>query len=177
MSVDVQTALRSPKSYEIARNALEVMEAHQVWPTVRNFELWVHYVAEKEGPLAREIDRLLAAGEAITETLGETLAAQFLPEAKMNGGILEAGDVLSKELKTVTQAIESAQKSSEEYGQELAIASVRLNDEKAQEDATQVKSVVEDLAAAPLKVQADNAALEGQLNETTAELGRLRESL
>lgn len=173
MSVDVQTALRSPKSYELARKAIEVMEAHQVWPTVRNFELWVHYVAEKESPLAQEIDRLLAAGEPITETVGEALAAQFLPEAKLNGDILEAGDVLSKELQSVTAAIESAQRSSEEYGQELAIASGRLEDD----DATTVKSVVEDLTAATKKVQSENSLLESQLADTTAELGRLRESL
>jgi diguanylate cyclase len=173
MPVDVKTALRSPKSYDLARTALEVMEAHQVWPTVRNFELWVHYVAEKESPLAQEIDRLLAAGEPMTETLGEALAAQFLPEAKLNGGILEAGDVLSKELQSVTAAIGAAQKSSEEYGQELAIASGRL----VEDDATTVKSVVQDLALATKKVQGENAVLEVQLAETTAELGRLRESL
>ncbi|HEY3950746.1 GGDEF domain-containing protein [Phenylobacterium sp.] len=173
MSVDVQTALRSPRSYELARQALETMEANGVWPTVRNFELWVHYVAEKESPLAREIDRLLAAGEPITETLGEALAAQFLPEAKMNGDILEAGDVLSKELKTVTAAIETAQKSSEEYGQELAIATSRLDGD----DVETVKAVVEDLTSATKKARTENAALEGQLADTTAELGRLRESL
>jgi diguanylate cyclase len=173
MSVDVQTALRNPKSYDLARTALEVMEAHQVWPTVRNFELWVHYVSEKEGALAQEIDRLLAAGEAITETIGEALAAQFLPEAKLNGDILEAGDVLSKELQSVTAAIDAAQRSSEEYGHELAIASGRLEDD----DAKTVKSVVEDLTAATRKAQSENAALESQLADTTAELGRLRESL
>src|SRR5579859_7633215 len=174
MSVDVQTALRSPKSYDLARTALEVMEANQVWPTVRNFELWVHYVAEKESPLAQEIDRLLAAGEPITETLGAELAAMYLPEAKLNGDILEAGDVLSKELQSVTAAIESAQKSSEEYGQELAIASGRLQDG---EDAGEVKAVVKDLTAATKKVQDETVVLETQLAETTAELGRLRESL
>ncbi|HZZ31647.1 MAG TPA: GGDEF domain-containing protein [Phenylobacterium sp.] len=173
MSVDVQTALRSPKSYELARTALEIMETHQVWPTVRNFELWVHYVSEKEGALAQEIDRLLAAGEAITETIGEALAAQFLPEAKLNGDILEAGDVLSKELQSVTAAIGAAQRSSEEYGQELAIASGRLEED----DAKTIKSVVAGLTVATKKVQGENAALESQLADTTAELGRLRESL
>ncbi|WP_394763483.1 GGDEF domain-containing protein [Phenylobacterium sp.] len=173
MTVDVQTALRSPKSYELARTALEVMEANHVWPTVRNFELWVHYVAEKESPLAQEIDRLLAAGEPITETLGAELAAMFLPEARLNGDILEAGDVLAKELQTVTNAIGSAQKSNEEYGHELAIASGRLEGE----DASEVKAVVKDLTAATRKVQSENGVLETQLAETTAELGRLRESL
>jgi len=173
MTVDVQTALRSPKSYGLARTALEVMEAHHVWPTVRNFQLWVHYVSEKESPLAREIDRLLAAGEPITETVGETLAAQFLPEARLGGDILDAGDVLSKELQTVTAAIESAQRSSEEYGQELATASQRLGGE----DAGSVKAVVDNLTAATRKVQTETTVLETQLAETTAELGRLRESL
>jgi diguanylate cyclase len=173
MTADVQTALRSPKSYDLARMALEVMEANHVWPTVRNFELWVHYVAEKEGLLAQEIDRLLAAGEAITESLGEALAAQFLPAARLNGDILEAGDVLSKELQTVTAAIESAQRSSEEYGQELATATQRLGAEHA----GPMKEVVQTLTAATRKVQGEAAVLESRLAETTAELGRLRENL
>ncbi len=173
MTVDVQTALRSPKSYELAGLALEVMEANHVWPTVRNFDLWVHYVAEKESPLAQEIDRLLAAGEAITETIGAELAAQYLPEARLSGDILEAGDVLSKELETVTTAIENAQRSNEEYGQELATASERLEGEHS----GPVKAVVQDLTAATRKVQSETALLENQLAETTAELGRLRESL
>src|SRR6185369_11380510 len=141
---DVQTALRSPRSYELARTALEVMEANHVWPTVRNFDLWIHYVTEKESPLAQEIDRLLAAGEPITETLGEELAARYLPEAKLNTDVLEAGDVLSKELQTVTAAIESAQRSSEEYGQELATASERLGSDHD----GPVKAVVDGLTAA-----------------------------
>jgi len=173
MSLDVQTALRSPKSYDLARTALEVMEANHVWPTVRNFELWVHYVTEKESPLAQEIDRLLAAGEPITETVGEALAAQFLPDAKLNTDVLEAGDVLSKELQSVTAAIESAQRSSEEYGQELATVSERLEGEHA----GPIKAVVAGLTAATKKVQDNAAILESQLAETTAELGRLRENL
>jgi len=173
MTVDVQTALRSPKSYELARTALEVMEANHVWPTVRNFELWVHYVTEKEGALALEIDRLLAAGEPITETLGEALAAQYLPAARLNGDILEAGDVLSKELQSVTAAIEVAQRSSEEYGQELATATERLGTEHS----GPMKEVVKTLTAATRKVQGEAAVLETRLAETTAELSRLRENL
>src|SRR4051794_4358403 len=136
MSSDIQNALRSPAAYDLARKALEVMEAHRVWPTMRNYQLWTHYVTEGTSALAVEIDRLIAAGEPITETLGEELAAQYLPEAKLNGGILEAGDVLAKELSSVSKAIETAQKSQEEYGQELAIASGRL----ANDDAEEIKS-------------------------------------
>ncbi|WP_309606042.1 diguanylate cyclase [Phenylobacterium sp.] len=172
MSAEIQTLLRGPRAYDLARKALEVMEIHHVWPTVRNFELWVCYVSESTSPLAQEIDRLIASGEPITETMGEALAAQFMPDARVNGGILEAGDALSKELSTVTRAIETAQKSSEAYGQELATASERLSGDEAQ-----MKAVVEDLTAATQNVQADNRRLESQLADTRGELGRLRESL
>jgi len=170
MSADIQTSLRSPKAYDLGRAALDVMEANQVWPTVRNYQVWVHYVAEKESPLAIEIDRLIAAGEPITESLGEALAAQFLPEARLNGDILKAGDVLSKELSTVTKAIESAQRSSEAYGQHLASVSESLDTT----DAEQMRAIVDSLSAATQRVQGENQALENQLAETNAELGRLR---
>jgi|SRR5579859_1732377 len=173
MTVDVQAALRSPKSYDLARAALEVMEANGVWPTARNFELWIHYVIEKESPLAQEIDRRLAAGDAFTETLVAELAAQHLPETRLSGDILDAGDVLSKEIQTVTTAIENAQRSSEKYGHELATASERLEGEHA----GPVKAVVQNLTAATRKAQTETAVLETQLAETTAELTRLRESL
>ncbi len=173
MSTDVETSLRGPKAYDLARRALQAMEANQVWPTALNFELWVHYVAAKDTPLASEINALIEKREPFTEALGEQLAAQFLPKAKLNGEILEAGQTLSKELDSVSRAIESARESSEAYGQQLASASESLDGE----DAQAIKSMVESLTVATRKVREENHALESQLHDTTAELGRLREHL
>ncbi|ACG78123.1 GGDEF family protein [Phenylobacterium zucineum HLK1] len=173
MSSDVETSLRGPKAYALARKAIEAMEAHQVWPTALNFELWVHYVAAKDSALATEIDHLIEAGEPFTDAVGEQLAAQFLPKAKLNGEILEAGQTLSKELDSVSRAIESARETSEAYGQQLASASESLDGE----DAQAIKSMVETLTVATRKVREENHALESQLQDTTAELGRLREHL
>jgi diguanylate cyclase (GGDEF) domain len=173
MPADIETSLRGPQAYELARKAIGVMEAHNVWPTVRNFEIWVHYVGLKSSPLAAEIERLIAAGEPFTDSLGETLATQFLPDTKRNGEILDAGDALSRELQSVSAAIESAQKTSAIYGEQLASASENL----AGQDAAKVKAVIDDLSTATRTVHAENKVLEGQLSETTAELTRLRENL
>ena len=173
MTTDVETSLRGPKAYELARKAVEAMEANQVWPTALNFELWVHYVAAKGSALASEIDTLIGSGEPFTEAVGEQLAAQFLPKAKLNGEILEAGQTLSKELDSVSRAIESARETSEAYGQQLASASESLDGE----DAHAIKSMVETLTVATRKVREENHALESQLHDTTAELSRMREHL
>jgi len=173
MSADVETSLRGPKAYELARKAIQAMEAHQVWPTALNFELWVHYVAAKGSALAVEIDTIIESGEPFTDEVGEHLAAQFLPKAKLNGEILEAGQTLSKELDSVSRAIESARETSEAYGQQLASASESLDGD----DAAAIKTMVETLTVATRKVREENHALETQLHDTTAELGRLREHL
>ncbi|MDB5465362.1 MAG: hypothetical protein JWQ46_124 [Phenylobacterium sp.] len=173
MVADVETLLRGPKAYGLARKALEAMEAHKVWPTALNYELWVHYVAAKDSPLGAEITQIIASGEAFTDIVGEALAAEFLPKAKLNGEILDAGDALSKELDSVSRAIESARESSEAYGEQLATASQSLE----VEDTAAFKTIVSTLTSATQRVLGENKTLETQLADTTAEVGRLKEHL
>jgi diguanylate cyclase len=174
MSADIETSLRGPQAYALARKALAAMESHKVWPTPLNFELWLHYVGGAEdSPLHGEIDQLLEAGEPFTDVVGEQLAAQFLPKGRLNGEILDAGDALSKELDSVSRAIESARESSEAYGQQLQTASKSLDSN----DAKTIKDMVETLTSATRRVQQENESLETQLADTTAEVGRLREHL
>jgi hypothetical protein len=124
---DVETTLRGPEAYKIAARALELMERHQVWPTALNFELWTHYVADPDGALARELTRLISLGEPMTELVSEELAATYLPKARLNEQIRDAGDILSKELEAVSKAIQNAQKSNAAFGKQLAGASKSLD--------------------------------------------------
>jgi diguanylate cyclase len=174
MSGDIETKLRGPGAYALARQAMDAMEAHRVWPTAVNFELWTHYVAEPDSPLGREIARLLSAGEAFTDTVADELAAAFLPKAKLNEQIRDAGDALTKELNAVSQAIQTAQKSSEVYGQTLAGASKSLAELDAAPD---LKAMVENLSVATKRVQRENKSLEKRLSDSTSEVAKLREHL
>jgi diguanylate cyclase len=173
MATEIDIILRGPKAFEWARKTLEAMEANNVWPTAVNFELWMHYVAAKDSQVAAEIDQVLKSGAQFTEQVGEEIASHHLPSAKLNGEILDAGKNLSAELDTVSRAIETARETSEAYGQQLASASVSLEDR----DADDVRSMVETLSAATRKVREENQALESQLADTTSELSRLREHL
>ncbi|ATQ43164.1 GGDEF domain-containing protein [Caulobacter mirabilis] len=174
MSGNVETTLRGPDAYKVAHRTLEIMERHAVWPTPLNFELWSHYVADPEGPLARELNRLLSIGEPLTETVSEELAAVYLAKARLNEQIRDAGDQLSKELAAVSRAIVQAQKSHETYGQTLAGASKGLADAK---DTAQIKAMVDSLSTATRRVQRENKSLEKKLAESTGEVQRLREHL
>jgi diguanylate cyclase len=170
---DVETTLRGPEAYKIAKRALELMERHQVWPTALNFELWTHYVADPEGALARELTRLISLGEPMTELVSEELAATYLPKARLNEQIRDAGDLLSKELESVSKAIQNAQKSNAAFGKQLAGVTKDLG----AGDVAAIKTVVTNLAEATRRVHKENQSLETRLAESTAEVDRLREHL
>ena len=174
MSAEVEIKLRSAEAYALSRKALELMELHKVWPTATNYELWTHVVADPNGELATEIKRLLAEGRAFTDSLSDDLAASFLPKARFNDQIRDAGDALTKELISVSEAIQSAQKSSEAYGATLAHASKSLS---GSGETVNLQATVETLAAATSRVQRENKSLEKRLSESTEEVARLRDHL
>ena len=174
MSGDIETKLRGPGAYALARQTMDAMEAHKVWPTAVNFELWTHFIAAPDSALGREIARMLSTGEAFTDTVADELAATYLPKARLNDQIRDAGDALTKELDAVSRAIETAQKSSEAYGETLAGASRSLT---AAGNAADLQATVETLVAATKLVQRENKSLERRLSESTDQVSKLREHL
>lgn len=174
MSTQVQTTLRGPEAFGLARRAVEEMERAGVWPTPLNFELWLHYLGDPDGALGQEMMRLLDAGDAFTEGTAEMLAAEYLPRGRLSEEIRDAGAVLNRELSTVSEAIAKAQRSQAAYGQTLAGASAHLEGAAQPQE---LMSVVAELTQATTQVQKENATLERRLETSTREVARLREHL
>ena len=174
MPGETELALRGPKAYEVAHAALERMQQAKVWPTALNFELWLHLVADPDGPLAREIERLLQSGEPISDLVAEQLAHNFLPKIRLQDEIKDAGDQLTVELATVSKAIRSAQRTNASYSQQLAAARHELRDDRA---ADEVKTVIRGLTQATDLVQTETMVLQQKLADSNAEVGRLRDTL
>ena len=170
----VDNLLRGPKAYDLAREAMGAMEKQRVWPTPLNYEIFLHCVEDPEGPLAREVARLASIGEPLSEVIAEELAASYLPKARLNDQIRDAGDQLSKELEAVAKAITTAQQSSSDYGQTLADVSKELS---TSDMPPALQTIVQTLSSATRKVQRENQTLEKQLKESTSEVDRLREHL
>jgi diguanylate cyclase len=173
MQGPVENLVRGPQAFLAVGQALDDMERRQIWPTPLNLELWLHFLNEQEGPIAREIDRLLKAGEPFTDSTSDALAA-FLPRARLNDEIRDAGAQLSRELRNVSSAITTAQKSQEAYGRALASADEGL---KQAHEAPVVQALVKSLAQATRQMGQVNASLEKRLQESALEINRLREHL
>jgi diguanylate cyclase len=93
---------------------------------------------------------------------------------RLNDEIRDAGALLTKELRTVSSALATANKSQEAYGRTLAGAGAGLD---AAADAPAVRELVQSLSQATRKMQQVNASLETRLQASTQEIDRLREHL
>lgn len=169
----VETTLRGPEAYDLARRVIDDMSAANVWPTPVNFELWLHYLGDPEGPLGREIQRMLAADEPFTDATSEMLAAEYLPRGRLSEEIRDAGRVLDRELSSVADAIAQAHRSQAAYGETLADASASIDGV----DGDGLKELVSTLTRATRDVQRENEDLEKKLAQSTHEVARLREHL
>jgi len=174
MTAQVETSLRGPDAYVLARRVIEEMQAASVWPTPLNFELWLHYLGDPEGPLGREIKRMLASDEPFTEATADMLAAEYLPRGRLTEEIRDAGRVLDRELTSISTAITRAHKSQAAYGKTLEGAAASID--SADGDG-ELRTIVTGLSAATRKVQRENETLERRLDASTKEVVRLREHL
>lgn len=174
MSKQVETSLRGPQAYALARNVIAEMETAGVWPTPLNFELWLHYLSDPDGALAQEIRRLLAQSTIITDKTSEMLAAEFLPRGRLPDQIRDVGAVLDRELASVASAIAMAHKTQADYGHTLADASHSM---ETVEDPSSLKDLVGGLSTATNRVRRETAILEKRLEKSNKEVIRLRENL
>ncbi len=172
-TAEFEAALRGPDAYRMARKAMDAMVQHKVWPTPRNYELWLFYVANPKSPLASEIDRMTASGEGFTEAVCDDLAAQFLPQTNLSGALKDAGDQLSRELDMVSKAIQAAHLSNEAYGETLAGAGAELQTAGP----GTLRKLVAGLTDATRKAEHQTIVLQKQLNESTSEMAKLRDHL
>ena len=174
MPAEVETTLRGPEAYTLARRALDEMQTADVWPTPLNFEIWLHYLGEPESSLGREIKRMLDTAEPFTDAAADLLASEYLPRARLTEEIRDAGRVLDAELASVASAVSEAHKAQIDYGKTLDEAASGM--EEAAADG-QLHTIVADLTSATRKVQHDNETLEHKLQASTHEVSRLRKHL
>ena len=159
------------QAYQLGQATLAAMERDQVWPTPLNYEIWMHAVANPDGDLAIEIQRLLKRDKMITEETSDRLAVEFLPNRRFDDEVREAGDQLNRELVSVTTAIKKAQQTNIDYNSTLDIADRSL---AVDVEASTVRSVVKDLSTATQVVRSENRSLEVLLERSTAEVRRLQ---
>ena len=173
MSTDIEISVRGPGAYALASEALRLMQEHNVWPTPLNYELWLHVAGDPESALSQEINRLIKAGETITEDVSESLASKFIARLKLNDEVRDAGLKLTRELASITEVIVDAQQTQKTYSETLVGARDSMNGVEAES----LQGLVSSLTEATNKVLDHHSVLERRLSDSSREVNRLRKHL
>ena len=168
----VETAARTSAGYDLGRQVIDLLEAHQVWATPLAFELWQQVAVAPEGPLAQEVQALVADGQPISDVVCETLADKHLPRLKLQEDVRDAGAALTGQLANVSDTMDLAKALTAAYATTLAGASDELTSDM---DVAKLRGLVTTLAAATSRAHEQSSELENRLAQSTNELLQLRE--
>ncbi|WP_292051468.1 MULTISPECIES: GGDEF domain-containing protein [unclassified Brevundimonas] len=174
MNEFVDTAVRGPQAFALARQTIDAMEAANVWPTPLNYELWLHYIQNPDSPLAQEMRRLLEIDTPFTDTVAEMLATEFLPRSRLSEEIRDAGAVLNRELAAVATAIDKAREVQVQYAETLADAKDRFDET---DPLSPLSELITNLSKATRRIQRHTIVLERRLESSHTEVSKLRSHL
>ena len=174
MGEHVETVVRGPQAYDVARQTLQAMEAAKVWPTPLNYELWLHYISTPDSPLSLEMKRLLDSEASFTDSIAEALATEFLPRSRLSEEIRDAGAVLNRELAAVAIAIDKAREIQVQYADTLSDAKDKFDQA---EPLSPLANLVEVLSKATRRIQRHTVVLEKRLESSHSEVNKLRTHL
>lgn len=174
MSEFVDTAVRGPQAYSLARKVIDAMEAASVWPTPLNYELWLHYIQAPESPLAVEMRRIFDSKLPFTDTVAEMLATEFLPRSRLSEEIRDAGAVLNRELAAVATAIDKAREVQVQYAETLSEAKEQFEEAAP---LSPLSDLITTLARATRRIQRHTVVLERRLESSHTEVSKLRNHL
>jgi len=162
------------QALDFARQALEKMVAHKVPPTPPNFTIWYTDVSGRLPDLTRMISILDDNDQEFSETVCADLYAKFFTTAMIDESLEETTSYIESELKNILDYVGKAGAGVAEYGKTLASAQGNILGAK---DVTGLKEAVTQVITETRKMEKTNQTLEGQLAQSTSEIGQLREDL
>ncbi|WP_300542387.1 GGDEF domain-containing protein [Maricaulis sp.] len=159
---------------EFAHKALDLMEQYGVPPTPENYAVWICYASDTNPELCESVRQHIETDQAFTDNLNADLFEQYFQWKAIQDAILESGGAMCRELGSVQQQLQDAERDTAAYGKALEGATSQLDNAQ---DAESMRRLVESLVSATARMQARSQALEDKLQATSNEVTQLRSHL
>ncbi len=170
----MQERFEGPEGRKLARQTLAVMEKHDISPSPRNYALWSAYVSGFHPAVSSAIDKLVRAGEDMSDAVADELYARHFAPELMNEGMIAVSNDAVAAMGRAQASLRTAGDNTRAYGAALADASGEL----AQSNTTeQTQKLVQNLLRETQLMQSRTRELEAQLDTATSEVSSLRSKL
>jgi diguanylate cyclase len=145
------------------------MREYDVLPTPSNYELWFGYAAGQNQELIRTLDIAVHEGRHNDPNFMRDLYGRFFG-AGGQVAMEEMGTKLQEEVLRFAQVLEGTGQDTASYGRMLNVAASHLSSG----DVSQIKAVIEGVAAATRAMETKQKALENDLQSSANEISTLR---
>ena len=162
------------QALDYARQALELMVAHNVPATPNNFLVWYTHVSGREPDLTRMIAILEDNNQDFSDAVNADLYIKFFTTEGEDQTLHETTTRIEKELQHILGYVGEAGNGAAAYGESLASAE---GDILGAKDVEGLKSAVTKLVTDTRKMEEINRNLENRLEASTEEIGQLRDDL
>lgn len=158
----------------LGERALGYLKYNETPAIPRNYELWYTYAGGYNKELIAEIQKLLSQNSHLTPEDTDKLYEMFLSPSRMTEQMEEVSSNIGEELKSVIEAMQSAQTSVHDYGSSLDNISGELTDLN---DPNKLRSVVTTLLQTTKDMAQNSHALEARLEESQKHISELHHSI
>ncbi|MCR9221388.1 MAG: GGDEF domain-containing protein [Alphaproteobacteria bacterium] len=157
-----------------ARRALELMQAHAVPPTPKNFTIWYAYAGEKFPDLRKAVDEAIERNDGFTPAVNAALFERFFSDSDEGLAVQETGRRIEDRLSGLLKMLGVA--SEEVDGFEASLKN-GLGAMAGSDGLNGIKAAVQQLVLETQKMQSSNRVLQEQLETSSSEIASLRQNL
>lgn len=156
-----------------ANEAWKILNRHNIAPTARNYELFLHLQQGAAPTLARQLRELLERGTPSDAELEEMHRRHLSPEFDLDA-MADGSQALEREAQALVERMTGGRDGLTEYGQVLDLWNKRLGHTSTVQALVQAVAA---LASETAKASQRNRELERELTASTRRIAKLRTSL
>jgi diguanylate cyclase len=159
---------------EIAKTVLLRMSEHAIPLTPENYHVWFEYCIASNEELVREINRTIAAKNAFSREINDTIYSKYFGKAREERIAGEIQKETQKILKEVLAKVLNTTDDTAQYSNKLKSYSEKLN---TVHDLSEIKHLMKDIIGETSKMESSSRSLQARLEEATVETEALRNKL
>ncbi len=167
--------LSGPDGIALGHRTIDEIGRLSLPVSAQNYEVWLNYLSDALPDLRIAIDKLTANGAHISSSDIEELYERFFSTTHLSTQVMETGSRIAHEIADALDSLAKAGATTEKYGETLNLARESLTSSNLDGDG--LKRLVTVLAGATTEMSKQNSSLSEKLNQSSAEIEKLRSSL
>lgn len=157
-----------------ARRALDLMQSHDVPAAPPNYAVWYNYVSERFPDLKQTLDQMIEGDQAFDGPRNEALYETFFGHLQEGILLQDTGEEMQEQVEELLQALGGATHDIAGFGTSIKN---NLDSFAADRSASGIEAFVQNMMMETRRIQATNAQLQEQLQQSSEKISALQENL